>query len=286
MPKIHRKKTKKKININQIIFYIFIGLGLYFPIDLLFKLNTLTKDVSFSGPQDWPPISMPEDVQKTYQELDLKIKIPQIPPLLSDNPQDPAFFQSLRNRTVILIKNHPVKEVREELMNLALTGQVYFSFKQRETENGSFFLYERKEADYSPLKGAYIPTINIAPKTLVNLDSEVEIYLAMFVIYHEKIHYNQRKVLPNQVNYYSLKERCELHFRAEAEAYYKSCILNVQLGISDFFCDSVNYPPLFWQNLFYHLAQTENVYVLRICIPYWAKIAGHPHPEAFGDYEH
>ena len=202
---------------------------------------------------------------------------------------------SLRERIRLLIQEHPIDEIRNDLNRMIENGEILLNFQVEENSSAQYKVVTKNQITWSShtidSEDEYFLTLTVNPDWLAMLGSSRTVVEGLLVIYHEYQHHKQyiasnpedRKVWEesHRPNTEITQERaCDLMWRAEKEAYAAECRIANAWGVkmSSDLCMYVDTG--LWKQAMFNLMQKE-ITMFPICDRVFATNAGHPHPKLF-----
>lgn len=183
-------------------------------------------------------------------------------------------------RLAYLIDHNPDQEVASSMKAATKSGAIIFQFRNL-------------QGPPAVLDGGTPPVMVFDPAQLHELATSRDALLFMLVLNHEWVHFGQhaRATNPEYLATFTgsqgplSPQQCGYLYQDEMEAYTKECRLALSWGVTDYldgFCLYQLNPAAFAQQFFLH-SLTDHGTQSRVseCTPTWAKLVGHPHPEAY-----
>ncbi len=219
---------------------------------------------------------------------------PILPPM-PDVVRDENGSVSVLPRIQYLIQNHPIEEIRVGLDEALQHHELILDLQIQEGLEAEFRYVPSGmmgKVNMALIKPAY-PVLVLNPRTIEHATNPEQILFLMLVIYHEYQHYKDWLGSDQTVrNYYLPRNQqtrrppvlCADQWRGELNAYQKECQValdwNVVTGIEEI-CLRSQDDVDFRRTLFVSIANGAQGRAAPECIPTWARLAGHPHPEAY-----
>ncbi len=220
---------------------------------------------------DWPLLPMPPLASPGVAPV-----LPPLPAVIMTGPNS----VDVSPRLTYLIANNPDHEVAVAMQQAGASGAIMFQFADL-------------QGTPAELDGGSPPVMRLDPSQLAGISTTHDVLLFMLVVNHEWVHFKQHEVAKDpdylatfdQGNHALTPRQCEFLYHDELEAYTKECTLALSWGISDYldnFCRYEPDPAALAQQFFLHsLHDAGTQSRVSECIPTWARLAGHPHPEAY-----
>ena len=221
---------------------------------------------------------------------------PTLPPIPPVNVR-PDGKRDIKERIRYLVQQNPIDEIRGEMNELIDDGALLLNL---EVDNGliAAFTYVpigmiRVQSGSIPQGTMALPAFSMSPAALEKIESPTDALRAMIVVYHEFQHYRQWESSTEEVRLYFLPKRvgstntasqCAHVWESELDAYAKECSQALAWGITDSasdLCLRSEDPVDFRRTLFVMLGRGPQGQHAPECLAPWAKLAGHPHPEAY-----
>jgi len=189
-----------------------------------------------------------------------------------------------------LIGTHPRPEVSVLLVEKLNEGEVSVDFVDRDLENLAAinWISEKVDGNERPINPHFVIQFNI---NRLSINNEDDVLRAWLFITHENVHLTR---LEEQARNGTLREydSCEESWETEFEAELATCKVAVAWGVPNAIhpghtCYYSVSKELFKHAYFNLLQDSRNRMSdefgqkVRECSSTWARLAGHPHPEAF-----
>ncbi|MEI7740936.1 MAG: hypothetical protein WCJ29_00345 [bacterium] len=231
-----------------------------------------------------------------------QVSFPAIPPLVicrPDNAGTEGCTMELMGRFSWLLSQLP-EPSRGALTASIENSEVFPGLLSDADYVGAAFITEEKAL---PDGGMLVkPRLGVSGTALMKIPQEKGVGETLVAILHEYRHFlqwhedcrRQGKIVSNRVDRRRIlpmsEAKCAQHWENEHEAYFEGCYRAFSWGLprnnlSDL-CDKLDDPSViaFKRALFFALGNTIGQDKQPECLPVWARLAGHPHPEAFAEY--
>lgn len=212
-----------------------------------------------------------------------------------------ALGEMVSRRLRYMLAHHPSPEIHTNLTRDIGAGAIAIELVSLNPA-GRPRSYDAIFADTGPEYGN-LAVLMIDPESVLYppgkasmISSDEEILEFMLLITHEGTHYEQWKRASKEgrtlfvpiINAPTTNlpaSTCEGKWKAEREAYRASCVGGYAWGVPEGrapdLCKTVGSDAAFDQALFVWMASSADGRNLPNCLPVFARLAGHPHPEAF-----
>jgi hypothetical protein len=210
-------------------------------------------------------------------------------------PKTPNMSASMSTdeKLELIVRSHPDPEINTTLRELVMNEKVFFSPKGIIGNDEGFMTFTVVSRDDPALKEvqkADLPTFWISIPELSKELDQVDVLMWWVGLSHEYVHYQQWLVAPTAERKASFNARqgvgnCVHIWEDELPAYRESCRLLLQWDFREAtaemnqLCARVDSSDQEFGHALFLLFQAEGVNAG--CYPEWARLAGHPHPEAF-----
>jgi len=232
----------------------------------------------------WPLITAPSLPQTNKSKPEINIP----PPLMAWNNEQ-ELYNALIIRLSGLLKNHPSAEVHEYFYENGKRQQLALSISKKGKNAIAGFSPGINSVSEAEKK----PNLWVDRDYLLLLDTKKKVEKIYLALFHESVHYEQWQMngrqkeipdtgyLPHPAVVQKLgMTTCVTEWLSEREAYFRGCELALQWGNEDIqsFCANVGSLDAFDQIFFaaFSILDEEEE-----CLPIWAELAGHPHPEVY-----
>ncbi len=193
-----------------------------------------------------------------------------------------------------LVEAHPRTEVSNGFNQAVTSGELLLNFQTQSWEFATFGVI--RSSDVAAIQHhdsrALLPTFSMSLMRLSGLRTAEEVHEAWLVLFHEYHHFEQWRKQPKDerrfwvsrqvaIDEHLSTEECDFHWGVERDAYGAECRLAMDWGMPDIWdglCRPIGDAAAFDQSLFDWISARTP---MKSCVQHWARVAGHPRPEAF-----
>lgn len=242
---------------------------------------------------------LPSPPERNVQFAGIKVDVPVLPPIeyVVVHGQRKMVSESLSRRLFAIVENHPVEEIRIDMLYLLESGVLLQSWQAKPGLSARFLIVPPDQISWSSKTDGTLaeqPVLMINPEWLSALDTRAEILAALLVVYHEFQHYKQwvsgtqrdrdimlSGIVPGLADSLGLtqEDACEHMWRSERAAYELECELANSWNETPVFGRLCEYAGTHeWDHaLFMALVRSGGSIYRNECGKTMGKLAGHPY---------